>query len=92
MMHLQNLQFYFFTNLNTKGIGYDATLQGGLFNHSSPYTISSGDVSRLVFQGSAGLVFSYGGFQLKGEQFILSPEFRDGWWHKWVSIGLTFSF
>jgi hypothetical protein len=43
-------------------------------------------------EGSAGIVFSYGGIQIKGEQFLLSPEFENGWWHKWLSIQVGFSF
>ncbi|NQV02768.1 MAG: lipid A deacylase LpxR family protein [Bacteroidia bacterium] len=88
----RNIQFYFFADVAGKAVGYDATLQGGLFNRSSPYTISAKNINRLMFAGSAGIVFSFGGFQLKGEQFLLSPEFKNGWWHKWLSVGLSFSF
>jgi len=88
----RNLQVYFFLDLGGKIVGYDATLQGGMFNHSSPYTISSSDISRLVLQGSAGLTVAYGGIQLKAEQFVISPEIDNSLWHKWLSIGLTFAF
>jgi hypothetical protein len=88
----RNFQFYFFADCSAKAVGYDATLQGGLFNRTSPYTIPPEDINRLMFIGSAGIVVSYGGVQLKGEQFLISPEFENGWWHKWLSIGLTFSF
>ena len=88
----RNIQFYFFADFSGKAIGYDATLQGGIFNRTSPYTISADKINRLMFAGSAGIAFSYGGFQLKGKQFLLSPEFENGWWHKWLSVGLTFSF
>lgn len=90
--HARNVQFYFFTEFSGKAVGYDATLHGGVFNHSSPYTIPDANISRLTFKGSGGIVFSYGGVQVKGEQFLLSPEFSDGWWHKWLSIELSFSF
>lgn len=90
--HTRNVQFYFFTDLSGKAVGYDATLQGGLFNRTKPYTISGKNISRIMFIGSGGIVFSYGGIQLKGEQFLISPEFVNGWWHKWLSIGLSFSF
>lgn len=92
LRNARNVQFYFFTDLSGKAVGYDATLHGGLFNRTSPYTIADRNINRLMFKGSAGIVFSYGGIQLKGEQFLLSPEFVNGWWHKWLSIGLTFSF
>lgn len=92
LRNARNVQFYFFADFSGKAIGYDATLQGGMFNRTSPYTISADNINRLMFTGSGGIALSYGGIQLKGEQFLLSPEFVNGWWHKWLSIGLTFSF
>ena len=89
--HLRNTQVIFFITSRGKLIGYDATLQGGLFNRSSEYTLSSSDISRIVYQGSAGITFVYSGVRLDIEQFILSPEFHDGWWHKWVHVAFTFS-
>jgi lipid A 3-O-deacylase len=89
--HLRNTQILFFVTSHGKLIGYDATLQGGLFNKSSDYTLSSSDISRLVYQGSAGITIVYSGVRLDIEQFILSPEFTDGMWHKWVHLAFTFS-
>ena len=89
--HLRNTQFVFFITSRGKLIGYDATLEGGFFNKSSEYTLSSNNISRIVFQGSAGITFVYSGVRLDIEQFILSPEFQDGWWHKWVHLAFTFS-
>jgi hypothetical protein len=81
----------FFLTSRGKLIGYDATLQGGFFNKSSEYTISSTDISRFVYQGSAGITLVCSGVRLDIEQFILSPEFHKGWWHKWVHLAITFS-
>jgi len=89
--HLKKAQCYFFIKGSGKLVGYDATLEGGLLNKTSVYTISSSEMSRLVFQTTAGLIITYRGFQIEAEQFLLSPEFTDGMWHKWVHIGLTFS-
>jgi hypothetical protein len=89
--NLRNTQLVFFISSRGKLIGYDATLQGGLFNKSSEYTLSGSDISRIVFQGSAGITFVYSGIRLDIEQFILSPEFQNGWWHKWVHLAFTFS-
>lgn len=88
---LRRSQMYFFIKGSGKVVGYDATLQGGVFNRSSVYTLPAGEITRLVFQTSAGLTFSYGGIRLDLEQFMLSPEFHEGWWHKWIHIGVTFS-
>lgn len=80
-----------FLKANGQLVGYDATLQGGMFDHSSDYTIPGSDISRAVFNGSAGLSLEYRGIGLDLEQFLLSPEFDGGMWHKWVHIALKFS-
>jgi len=86
----RKFQFVFFVKGSGKFAGYDATLEGGLINRSSVYTIPSIAVSRCVLQGSSGISLGYNGCRLDLEQFILSPEFHNGWWHKWVHIALVF--
>ncbi|NQV03218.1 MAG: lipid A deacylase LpxR family protein [Bacteroidia bacterium] len=88
----RNFQCYVFVNLGGRAVGYDATLQGGVFNQTNVYTLPSSVMTRLLFLGSAGLTITHGGIQIKGEQFLLSPEFQNGWWHKWLSVSLTYSF
>ncbi len=88
---LRKMQFYFFVKGSGKLVGYDATLQGGLFNKKSSYTLPADQISRMVFQGSAGITLSCNGISLDLEQIMLSPEFQNGWWHKWVHVALTFS-
>ena len=89
---MRNTQCYLFMRANGTAVGYDATLQGGMFNHDNAYTISSDSISRIKFSGSAGFVFSYGGARIDVEQHFISPEFRGGLWHLWMGVGLTFSF
>jgi lipid A 3-O-deacylase len=67
-------------------VGYDATLQGGLINKSSPYTISSPAISRYVFQGNSGLVIKLNGLQLEYFQTFLSKEFITGHYHIWGGV------
>jgi len=86
---LKLFQFYFFATAYGKLIAYDATLQGGIFNHSSVYTIPSGEISRFTAQSTLGFALVWQGIQLDLEQYFLSPEFRSGLWHRWVHIGLT---
>jgi lipid A 3-O-deacylase len=89
---MRNTQYYLFLNATGTAVGYDATLQGGMFNHHSAYTIPADSISRFRFSGSAGVVVSYGGARLDVQQHIISPEFTGGLWHLWIGIGLTFSF
>ncbi|MBC7842994.1 MAG: lipid A deacylase LpxR family protein [Gemmatimonadaceae bacterium] len=71
-------------------VGYDATLQGGLFNRSSPYTIPSGDVSRLVIRSQAGFVFRSGNRYLEYYQSVGTREFRGGLAHRSGGIAIGF--
>ena len=84
-----NFQLYLFLTTTGKLVGYDATLEGGLLNSSSIYTLNPDEISRFVYQGSAGITFSYAGLKFDIEQFLLSPEFHTGLWHKWVHFGVT---
>jgi lipid A 3-O-deacylase len=86
---LRKFQFVFFMKGSGKFVGYDATLQGGLLNRSSVYTLPAGEISRAVFQCSGGISLSYNGFRVDMEQFLLSPDFHQGWWHKWVHLSLA---
>jgi hypothetical protein len=83
-------QAFVFVTSQGKVVGYDATLEGGMFNKSSIYTLKSADLYRLVYQGTLGLTLAYAGFRFDVEQFLLSPEFHGCGWHKWVHIGVTF--
>ena len=87
---LRKFQFIFFIKGSGKLVGYDATLEGGLFNKSSSYTLPANTISRLVMQSSGGISISYNGFRVDLEQFLLSPDFHNGWWHKWGHLSLVF--
>lgn len=71
-------------------IGYDATLQGGLFNHKSPYTIDDGDINRVTLQNNYGLIMQYKGIYLEYSRSQLTREFKTGNAHRWggVRIGV----
>ena len=79
-------QVYFYAEPLVNMVVYDATLQGGLFNKSSPYTISSNEITRLVFQGNVGIVFKIKALQLEYFQSYLSKEFKTGGTHLWGGI------
>jgi lipid A 3-O-deacylase len=87
---LRPIQVFFFLRSSARLVGYDATLEGGMLNHSSPYTISPKDISRVMLESSGGFSLVYRGFRFDAEQYLLSPEFHEGRWHLWVHAGLTF--
>lgn len=83
-------RIYAYATPSVKLVGYDATLQGGLFNRRSPYTVATGDMARAVYTQRLGLV--YRGDRIFFEFFraLTGPEFAGARMHRTggVSIGI----
>ncbi|MBC7874310.1 MAG: lipid A deacylase LpxR family protein [Ferruginibacter sp.] len=88
----KKVSFYFYGQGRINLIGYDATMQGGLFNHKSPYIIPAGDISRITVQADAGLVLHFKKLYLGYSQSFLTKEFRTGINHRWGGISTGFAF
>ena len=71
-------------------VGYDATLQGGMFNKTSPYVISSGSVNRLVGDIHISFVFDIFGHRLSLYQHLTSSRFTASKWHGWMGINYSY--
>ena len=56
-------------------IGYDATLQGGLFNDQSPYTIPSHDIERFTAQNNYGVILQTRSLYFEYARTIITREF-----------------
>ena len=69
-------------------IGYDATLQGGLFNRNNPYTISSEKIERFTGQLSFGIVLKFKSFYIEYSSTILTKNISTGTASKWAGINL----
>ena len=67
-------------------IGHDATLQGGVFNSSSPYTVSSTEIARTVFKNHLGLVMVRNNWTLECFRCFQSKLIRGGDDHAWNGI------
>lgn len=87
-----NYQLYFYAQPLVSLVGYDATLQGGLINRSSPYTINTSQINRLTFQNSYGAVLHIRNLYLEYYRTFLSKEFQTGRTHKWGGIKIGFAF
>jgi len=87
-----NFQIYGILKGNIKAVAYNATLQGGLFNDKSIYTISDDRIKKVVVDGMAGIVFTYKRIGLEYSKFYLSPEFKEGLEHHWGRCLITYSF
>lgn len=86
----KKLSFHVYGQPLVNVIGYDATLQGGMFNTDSPYTIAARDINRLTFQANLGLVMQAGPFYFEYFYTFLTQEFKTGLSHAWggVRIGV----
>ena len=84
-------EYYFYSQGTVSFIGYDASMQGGLFTRKNPYTISGSDISRVTFQADAGIIVNFKKFYLSYTQSILTKEFRTGKYHRWGGVSVGFA-
>lgn len=75
-----------------KVVAYNATLQGGLFNTSSIYTLPDSDVQRVVAELMGGIVIAYKHVSLEYSKFYITPEFKKGVDHGWGKCAINVSF
>ena len=75
-----------------RAVGYDATLQGGLFDRSSPYVLAAREVRRAVLHGTADLVLAHDGLSFTATAAYVGPEFGGGRPHRWGVLGLGRAF
>ena len=87
-----NFQIYLYGQPNVFIIGYDATLQGGVFNRKSPYVISSQNVERFTAQFNYGLVIKTKTLYLEYTRSAITREFKTGSSAKWGGIRIGFTF
>ncbi|MCM4156751.1 DUF2219 domain-containing protein [Gramella sp. AN32] len=85
-------QLYFYHNPKLIVVGYDASLQGGLFNNSNPYTIPFNDIYKIKAQVDYGLVLKAGFLYLEYTRSFITKEFRTGTLQNWGGIRLGFKF
>jgi hypothetical protein len=70
------------------GVGYNATLQGGLLNRYSRYTLGPERINRLVWGQMAGVFIGWGKFTISFGQTWLSREFQGGKVHCWNYLSI----
>ena len=85
-------QYGIFASAKVKMVLYDATLQGGVFNKTSKYTIPAEDIERLLLQASFGIYMAFKQLGLMYEQFYISPEFKNAHHFRWGHLNLTYCF
>ncbi len=88
----KKVNFYLYGQGLVSFVGYDATMQGGLFNRKSVHTISSNEIERLVFRADMGIMLNIKKVYLSYSQSYLSKEFKKGLNHSWGGLSLAVSF
>lgn len=84
-----NFRIYVYEHPEVNVTAYDATLQGGMFNNSSPYTINASHITPIIFQNRFGFVFIYRGLYLEYFQSMRSSDFKTGNYHVWGGIQIA---
>ncbi len=87
-----NFQIYAYAQPIAKLIVYDATLQGGLINTDSPYTISSNAIERFTTQFNFGLVIRTKTLYFEYSRSGISKEFKTGKRANWGGFRVGFTF
>ncbi len=77
---------------NAKLVIYNAYLQGGVFNRTSPYVKEASEINRLVHTFNARYYLQYNKHRLIFEANTLSPEFDNSMWHSWGRISYQYWF
>ncbi len=83
--------YYVFARAEEKVVGYDATLQGGVTNHS-PHALPATEVDRRVPRDDLGIAVDFGRLALGAVWTDLGPEFREGLSQRWVEISILTRF
>lgn len=88
----RKFQFSIYTQPLINFIGYDATLQGGVFNKNSIYTVKDSEIERVTLQLKYGVVIKIKTLFLEYSQSIISKEYSYGYATDWggVKIGWLF--
>lgn len=83
---------YMYIKGDTRLVGYNATLQGGMFNRNNIYTLSARDIKRHTYMAAAGIVLSWRNIEVEHSYRYLSPELRGAMAHRWghcrVRVGM----
>ncbi|MFZ4462359.1 MAG: lipid A-modifier LpxR family protein [Bacteroidales bacterium] len=81
-------QYWFSISAGEKWVVHNGTLQGGLLNYDSPYTLDYNELNHLVSRIDASLNFYYGQNGIVLNFVQISPEFKEGRQHRWGGISL----
>ncbi len=74
------------------GVGYNATMQGGLMGEKSVHVLSPNQINRVVWRADYGLEVAYKKLNVHYLFVDISPEFKTGLRHRWGHCKISVSF
>lgn len=86
------MPIWFFADIQGKRVFHEASLNGGLFNKKSPYTISYANTNKYTLEVSTGISAAYRSSIIAIKLVYLSPEFSKGTEHRWGAISVMHNF
>lgn len=88
----RHLHFYIYDQPSAYLPGYNATLQGGVFNRASPYVIRETDISRPVLRNRLGFVAAWQNVCVEYFMTTLTREFATGDSHSYGGLQLSIGY
>jgi lipid A 3-O-deacylase len=73
-------------------VGYDATLQGGVFDRSSPYKLAASQVQRTSLHSTGSFVLTHNEMSYSATAVYVGPEFTKGRSHRWGVLAVARTF
>ncbi len=88
----KGFRMYLYAQPTLKLVGYDATLQGGVFIRNSPHAITANAMERFTTQFDYGLIIQTRTLYFEYTRSLITREFKSGHASAWggVNIGFTF--
>ncbi|MBA3681343.1 MAG: lipid A deacylase LpxR family protein [Bacteroidetes bacterium] len=87
----RKFKIYGVIKTNAKLVGYNATLQGGIFSKDI-YVIDGDNVERFVFTGTGEIVVAFKRFSITYSRTYITQEYHTGVDHSWGGIYFTAAF
>jgi lipid A 3-O-deacylase len=87
----RKFKVYSIIKANARLVGYNATLQGGIFSKDI-YVIDADNVERFVFDGTAAVVVAFKRFSITYTRTYITQEYYTGVDHGWGGLYFTAAF
>lgn len=70
-------------------VNYNATLQGGAYSQDNDHIF--GEINSPILHAKYGAAASFRRISIEYGYEVRSPEFKNGWWHRWGHVVIYFA-